>query len=329
MKKVTYAAAGALLICMLCAAFLGCTIEVNEALPTLVVGFDDPAYSDIEYGYGLSLLYRVYTDGEGPSTTDTGVAWGSSAIEAGKSDYEHSDPYAKNWDTNIAWNPDVGGNYDVYLYFDVNGTGEFEQWYDYEYDGHLDVEITENGLNSFVVTGEKFFYRTQPANAGVYSETYPVNIEPSWGADTPIPIYLDNTEKTPYEGSYVLKVVFEDAENWLKAQYFASPPLMDVSDSTEIVIYIENSAADFDHIRLGLHDNFGNMAGVDIGPGETNSTATGVGPGGNWDEYTIPFTDLSGLDWTELGVVTFGFPEKTGGGYYVEPLYFDNIHFAP
>jgi hypothetical protein len=89
MKKVTYAAAGALLICILCAVFTGCTIQVDEALPTLVVGFDDPAYSDIEYGYGLSLLYRIYDDGSGPSTTATGLAWGSSEIIAGKSDYEY------------------------------------------------------------------------------------------------------------------------------------------------------------------------------------------------------------------------------------------------
>jgi hypothetical protein len=218
----------------------------------------------------------------------------------------------------------------VYLYFDVNGTGEFEEWYDYEYEGHLDVEITEGGLNSFVVTGDKFFYRTQPANAGVYSETYPVNIEPSWHADTAIPINLDSTEKPPYEGSYVLKVVFEDAANWLKAQYLAMPPLMDVSDSTEIVIYIENSDANFDHINLGLSDNSGGMAEVNIGPDETlYRTAAGVGPGGNWDEYTIPFAELSGVDTTKLRQVVLGFPEDIGGNEYTQALYFDNIHFAP
>jgi beta-glucanase (GH16 family) len=141
---------------------------------------------------------------------------------------------------------------------------------------------------------------TDTTTAGIFSESHtdPM-IEHEqlvdsqwWGGNRVVPDTI-NTDVTPLDGDYVLAVDFVNAGAGWGGSVFEFARV-DISAYTTLIFSIDTSAmAGFDDLEIEIEDTTG---------GKTNVLLASYTPtvSGNWYTYEIPFSDFSGIDFSDF-----------------------------
>ena len=263
------------------------------------------------------LVFAVFNKGDYSSPSNV-LAVGLDTIVNGVAEvtaYEVID-YNTLETNSTPWMGTENQEYDIFMFLDKNGNLQPDDPLDYAYPSPHTIKLNADGFQ-LDVSESDFTMVPLPATFGLYSENpaHTVYFEPDfWAQDCTAD--RTNTEKTAYDGSYVIKVTFtgsggSDNSAWM---HFTYPP-MDISSSSNFVFALEHtSGTDFGIILVSNSNMYGNNNGV----GTYTPTHDGI-----WNIYRIPITEFgSGFDPTQMTGFKIGQGSGTGATYY-----FDDIHF--